>query len=67
LIREYDNDFCLAQGSACSSREIEPSHVLTAIGLNRELADKTFRISFPVDIEKSDIDKLISAIKKATL
>lgn len=67
LIREHENNFCLAQGSACSSKEIEASHVLTAIGLNRELAEKTFRISFPLDIEPSDVDQVIIAIKKATL
>lgn len=66
LIREYEKEFCLAQGSACSSKEIEASHVLTAIGLSREQADKTFRLSFPLDIPLSDIDKLVDAIKKAT-
>lgn len=66
LLREYETKFCLAQGSACSSKTIEPSHVLTAIGLTRELADKTFRVSFPVDISRTSIDKFVQAIKKAT-
>jgi cysteine desulfurase len=66
LIRENENEFSLAQGSACSSKEIEASHVLTALGLTRELADKTFRISFPLDIKLEQLDLLISAIKKAT-
>lgn len=66
LIREYETEFCLAQGSACSSKEIEASHVLTAIGLSREQADKTLRLSFPLDINLSDIDQLVDAIKKAT-
>jgi cysteine desulfurase len=67
LIREYEHDFCLAQGSACSSKEIEASHVLTAIGLNRETADKTFRISFPLDFKLSGIDVLVSAIARVAL
>ena len=32
LIRDNESSLCLAQGSACSSRDIEASHVLTAIG-----------------------------------
>jgi cysteine desulfurase len=55
-------ELCLAQGSACSSKEIEPSHVLTAIGLNREAADQTFRISFPLDVKTSRINILIKEI-----
>jgi len=34
----------LSTGSACTSGTIEPSHVLTAIGLSREAADATVRI-----------------------
>lgn len=66
LSREYEKEFCLAQGSACSSKEIEASHVLSALGISRELAEKTFRLSFPLDIKLADIDRLIKAIKKAT-
>lgn len=66
LLRQQEQEFCLAQGSACSSKEIEASHVLTSIGLSREQADKTFRLSFPLDIRLADIEKLVIAIKKAT-
>lgn len=41
-----NKDVCLSQGSACTSKEIMPSHVLSAIGLSPEEARKTFRISF---------------------
>ncbi len=64
LVRNNENVLSLAQGSACSSKEIEPSHVLTSIGLNRELADKTFRISFPLDIEYDSINVLVKEILK---
>ena len=64
LIRDNEQTFCLAQGSACSSKEIEASHVLTAIGLTREQAEKTLRISFPLDILESDISKLVETIRK---
>jgi len=66
LIRDNENEFCLAQGSACSSKEISASHVLTTLGLTRELADCTLRISFPLDIQLLQINELIEAIKKAT-
>jgi len=64
LIRDNEQSFCLAQGSACSSKEIEASHVLTAIGLTREQADKTLRISFSLDVSESDILKLVEIIQK---
>lgn len=67
LVRDNEQTLCLAQGSACSSKEIEASHVLTAIGLSREQAESTFRISFTNTITTSDIDFLVTAIKKAAI
>lgn len=54
LLRIEDRRFSIATGSACSSKEIEISHVLEVIGLNRELADKTLRISFSHLVKPSD-------------
>ncbi|QBL10520.1 cysteine desulfurase [Rheinheimera sp. D18] len=65
LIRDNEQRLCLAQGSACSSKDIEASHVLTALGLTREQAEQTFRISFTNDITYENINYLVSAIKKA--
>jgi cysteine desulfurase len=62
LVRESENIISLAQGSACSSKEVEPSHVLTALGLTRELADKTFRVSFPLDVDQDAINILVKEI-----
>lgn len=67
LVQENIDLFCLAKGSACSSKEIEPSHVLMAIGLNRELSDKTFRISFSLSITKEEIDTLVEKISKHSI
>ena len=58
-------DVCaLATGSACSSREIEASHVLTAIGLSRPYAEKTLRLSFFSGLSAKEISDLVSAIAR---
>lgn len=40
-----DPDLMLGTGSACNAGAIEPSHVLQAIGLSREQASRTVRVS----------------------
>ena len=67
LLRETENRFALATGSACSSKEIEASHVLTAIGLDRLLAERTLRISFHHRITRDDIENLVVAISSKGL
>jgi cysteine desulfurase len=39
----------IATGSACSSALAEPSHVLSAMGLNKEQASASLRFSFGKD------------------
>ncbi|MGI2205017.1 cysteine desulfurase family protein [Shewanella oncorhynchi] len=67
MIRDNQTRLSLAQGSACSSKEIEASHVLSALGISREDAENTLRISFMLDATQEQIDVLVEAIKKATL
>lgn len=40
------NGICVGTGSACSSMEVTPSHVLKAIGLSDDAAMSTIRVSF---------------------
>ncbi|HET9603537.1 MAG TPA: cysteine desulfurase family protein [Gemmatimonadales bacterium] len=44
-------------GSACSTGAIEPSHVLVALGVPRELALGAIRFSFGHDTTQEDIDR----------
>ena len=62
FLRETSNDFAIAQGSACSSKEIEASHVLSAIGLSRQAAENTLRLSFDHTTEVSSIEALIKSL-----
>ncbi len=55
---------CTSSGSACSSGQESPSHVLTAIGLNQNLAKGTIRISLGDENTLEDVDYLIEKIKK---
>lgn len=54
-------DICLSTGSACNSHAIEPSHVLTAIGLSADDADSTIRVSFGV---MTKADEVMSAAEE---
>ena len=51
--------------SACNSKSIEPSYVLTSIGLTKEEAIRSVRFSLPNDITYDEINKVISEIDKA--
>jgi cysteine desulfurase len=45
LLGAICREVAISSGSACSSASMEPSHVLTAMGLGRDLAYATLRIS----------------------
>jgi len=52
-------------GSACSSRSLEPSHVLLATGLKPEDCHGSLRLTLSKYTTKSDVDYAIMEIKKA--
>jgi len=58
----------VSTGSACSSKSLEPSHVLLAIGLKHEIAHGSLRISFSKYNTKEEVnytlDKLEESVKK---
>ena len=53
----------ISAGSACNSANIEPSHVLKAIGLSDELAKASIRITIDENITDEQIEYLVNTIK----
>ncbi len=54
--------FAVSSGSACSSGATEPSHVLAAIGLNREQARSSVRVSLGRSNTEEQVEALIEAV-----
>jgi cysteine desulfurase len=48
---------CVSGGSACSTGSVEPSHVLTAMGVPRSLALGSVRLSLGPETTPADIDR----------
>ena len=57
--------FAVSSGAACSSGAVEPSHVLTAIGLSKEDARSCLRISLGLGNDEAQVDSLIEAVAQA--
>ena len=53
-----------SSGSACSTGSIEPSHVLTAMGVPRELGIAALRFSFGKDSSMEDVDAVAAVLPK---
>lgn len=54
---------CASNGSACSSGTLEPSHVLSAIGLSSEQASSSVRFTIGKYNTEEDIDFAVNAVK----
>lgn len=55
---------CVSAGSACATGSLEPSHVLRAIGLTKEQAMCSIRLSFDELLTDAEADYVVDAIKK---
>lgn len=55
---------CASGGSACSSGDNNPSHVLTAIGLPSNLSKGAIRFTFGDYNTKEDVDYLVEVLEK---
>lgn len=55
----------VTSGSACTSGALEPSHVLTSMGVPPEIAQSAIRFSFGKDNDPQDIDYIVQSLKSA--
>lgn len=63
LILRLDNaGICGSTGSACSTGSLDPSHVLTAIGLPHEIAHGSLRLTLGEQNTEDDVDYLIEKV-----
>ena len=65
LIENLDHkDICVSSGSACTSGVFVPSHVLTAMGVERRLQQNVLRISLGIGNTRNDIDYLVTSLQE---
>ena len=55
---------CASSGSACTSGSADPSHVLTAIGLSKDIAQGSLRTTFGEENTKEDIQYLVDNLQE---
>ena len=55
----------VSAGSACSSGKVGPSHVLSAMGLESELASGAIRLSLGWSSTQQDVDTALAALRRA--
>lgn len=55
---------CASAGSACASGAIEPSHVLTALGLTKEEAQSSLRFTLSYRNTREELDFTVDQLKK---
>lgn len=59
------HEFALASGSACTSKSLEPSHVISSMNPEeKDLAHSSIRICFGRYSTQNDVDELIVALNK---
>lgn len=54
----------VSSGSACTSRSLDPSHVLSAMGIPPEKAHGSIRFSLSKETTDAEIDKVLEALPK---
>lgn len=57
-----EHGICAASGSACTSDALEPSHVLSAMGVPPEKSHGALRISMGRENTEADVDKLLEVL-----
>lgn len=62
LFRLNEAGIAASMGSACTSKSIEPSHVLTAMGLPRERIEGTLRLSLGLPTSVDEVEGLLQIL-----
>jgi len=55
---------CASSGSACSAGSLEPSHVISALGVKRDLANSLVRLSLGRENNVLEVEKLEAVLEK---
>ncbi|TMM53886.1 cysteine desulfurase [Maribacter algarum] len=64
LLTALSRQIAVSNGSACNSASVEPSHVLTAMGVERSLAYASLRLSIGRYTTQKDIKNAVEIITK---
>jgi len=62
ILHLNDAGICASTGSACTSRSLEPSHVIRAIGLPYEAAHGSLRFTLGRETTQADVDRVLDAL-----
>ena len=62
LLRLDLEGIAASSGSACTAGSLDPSHVLTAIGLTRDEAKGSLRMTLGTDTTQADIDEVVAKL-----
>ncbi len=62
LLNLDDRGFCVSSGAACSSGSMEPSHVLTAMGVPRDWAQGSLRVTVGRANSEDQMDRFLEAL-----
>jgi cysteine desulfurase len=65
LIQLDLNGISASSGSACTTGSLEPSHVLTAMGVPPDIARSSLRITLGQENTTQDIDRLLDTLPRA--
>jgi cysteine desulfurase len=55
---------CASSGSACSAGSLEPSHVVSSLGVDRKLANSLVRFSLGRDSTAAEVETVIALLPK---
>ena len=62
LLRLDLEGIAASSGSACTAGSLDPSHVLTAIGLTRDEAKGSLRMTLGTDTTQADVDEVVKKL-----